>query len=101
MNLPSNLAFIALPSPRRITESRQLQAAPWPLLVKAVGLKLARVLFLLCRWGWGRTRTIFGPHDVWKRTSTSPRVLLVLFVGRQEKERDCGGQCLSFFALLP
>ncbi|CBJ25858.1 conserved unknown protein [Ectocarpus siliculosus] len=32
-----------------ITESRQLQGAPWPLLVKAVGTKLARVLFLLCR----------------------------------------------------
>ncbi|CAM9548892.1 unnamed protein product [Ectocarpus sp. 13 AM-2016] len=32
-----------------ITESRQLQGAPWPLLVKAVGIKLARVLFLLCR----------------------------------------------------
>lgn len=32
-----------------ITESRQLQAAPWPLLVRAVGLKLARMLFLLCR----------------------------------------------------
>ncbi|CAM9529991.1 unnamed protein product, partial [Ectocarpus sp. 12 AP-2014] len=31
------------------TESRQLQGAPWPLLVKAVGIKLARVLFLLCR----------------------------------------------------
>eukprot|EP00903_Cladosiphon_okamuranus_P018116 g16671.t1 len=32
-----------------ITESRELQAAPWPLLVRAVGLKLARILFLLCR----------------------------------------------------
>ncbi|CAM9856738.1 unnamed protein product, partial [Scytosiphon promiscuus] len=32
-----------------ITESRQLQAAPWPLLVRTIGLKLARVLFLLCR----------------------------------------------------
>ncbi|CAB1104012.1 unnamed protein product [Ectocarpus sp. CCAP 1310/34] len=32
-----------------ITESRQLQEAPWPLLVEAVGIKLARVLFLLCR----------------------------------------------------
>ncbi|CAN0054730.1 unnamed protein product, partial [Ectocarpus sp. 8 AP-2014] len=32
-----------------ITESRQLQGAPWPLLVKAVGIKLARVLYLLCR----------------------------------------------------
>ncbi|CAM9091782.1 unnamed protein product [Ectocarpus sp. 6 AP-2014] len=31
------------------TESRQLQGAPWPLLVKAVGIKLAKVLFLLCR----------------------------------------------------
>lgn len=32
-----------------ITESRQLQGAPWPLLVNAVGIKLARVLYLLCR----------------------------------------------------